>query len=216
MARFSTSTAYYLATATFLGALALPASMDVAATRLSGSAPELVAQAGTPMTTPSVQTRSPGAKSTAIKRSSTQSNAATGKGAPTDRVEARIKELHSQLKITSAQEGQWNAFTQVMRENAQSTQSLVEQRLQNQRNMSAVDDLNSYEQITQTHADGLKKLVPAFQALYDGMSPEQKKNADTVFSQYSKRLASRNGMAMSGRTSSHASGATQKPKTQVQ
>src|SRR5215471_18293365 len=35
-----------------------------------------------------------------------------------DRVESRIKSLHDHLKITSAQEPQWNAVAQVMRENA--------------------------------------------------------------------------------------------------
>jgi periplasmic protein CpxP/Spy len=211
MARFSTSTAY-LAAATLLGAIALPASMDLAATRLDGSAPEFLAQAAGPSASTS-QTRSAGAKSSAVQHSSTQSNSGIGRGAPTDRVEARIRELHSQLKIRPEQEDQWNAFAQVMRENAQTMQAEVEQRIQNQRNMSAVDDLVSYEKITETHAEGLKKLVPAFQALYDSMAPEQKKNADTVFAQYSKRMA-RNGMAGTGRTASHTGGA--KSKTQVQ
>jgi protein CpxP len=212
MVRFSTSTAY-LAAATFLGAIALPASMDFAATRLDGSAPELLAQAAAPSASTS-PTRSTGAKSGAVQRSSTQSNAATGKGAPTDRVEARIRELHAQLKIKPEQEAQWNAFAQVMRENAQAMQQEVEQRLQNQANMNAVDDLASYEKITETHAEGLKKLVPAFQALYDSLTPEQKKNADMVFAQYSKRMAARNGMTGTGRTASHTGSA--KPKTQVQ
>ena len=35
-----------------------------------------------------------------------------------ERVERRIKELHSQLQITPAEEPQWNEFAQVMRENA--------------------------------------------------------------------------------------------------
>jgi protein CpxP len=35
-----------------------------------------------------------------------------------ERVERRIKELHTQLRITPAEEPQWNQFAQVMRENA--------------------------------------------------------------------------------------------------
>lgn len=202
MVRFSTSTAYYLAAATFLGAVALPASMDLAATRMSGSAPDQVAQAAASTAAPKTTTQSAKAKPASVQRGAQ----------PMDRVEARIKQLHAQLKITGAQEDQWNAFTQVMRENAQAMQSQVEQRLQNQRTMTAVDDLNSYEQITETHADGIKKLVPAFQALYDSMSPEQKKNADIVFSRYSRQLASRNGMSPSGM---HTSGSP-KSKTQTQ
>jgi periplasmic protein CpxP/Spy len=37
----------------------------------------------------------------------------------TDRVEARIKQLHDQLKITAAQEPQWNVVAQTMRDDAQ-------------------------------------------------------------------------------------------------
>ena len=189
MIRFSTSTALYLAAATFLGTVALPASMDFAATQLGGSSPSL-AQAGTSTTAPS-----------SAPRSTRANRAAAQRGAqPMERVEARIKELHAQLKITPEQEDEWNAFTQVMRDNAQAMQSAIEQRRQNQDNMTAMDDLNAYEQITQAHADGVKRLASAFQALYDSMSPEQKKNADTVFSRFSRRMASRTGMSPAGGT----------------
>jgi len=200
MVRFFTSTAYYLAAATFLGAVALPVSMDFAATRLSGPAPDQVAQAGSSTTAPSTHTKSTKAKSAAVHRSVS----------PTERVEARIKQLHSKLKITPDQEDKWNAFAQVMRENAQAMQSQIEQRVKTQPNMTALDDLNSYEQITETHAEGVKKLVPAFQALYDSMSPEQKKNADMVFARYGRQMAARNGMSRT-----HATGTT-KPQTQTQ
>ena len=200
MTRLSTSTAIYLATATFLGAVALPASLDFAATT-NGSGAQM-AQAGASATAPSAHRSASHAKSASLQKGQQ----------PVDRVEARIKEMHAQLKITPDQEDKWNAYTQVMRDNAQSMQSLIEQRTQNQRTMSAMDDLNSYEQITEANADGVKKLVPAFQALYDSMSPEQKKNADLVFSRYSQRLAAKNGMSASADTRHTA----QKSKTQVQ
>ncbi len=43
-------------------------------------------------------------------------------------VEDRIAYLHSQLKITSAQETQWNAFADVMRNNAETMGALFQQR----------------------------------------------------------------------------------------
>ena len=52
------------------------------------------------------------------------------------------------------------------------------------RTMSAVDDLETYQKIAQAHADGLQKLVTAFQPVYDSMSDDQKKNADQVFGQF--------------------------------
>jgi hypothetical protein len=48
-------------------------------------------------------------------------------------------------------------------------------------NMSAVQDLHTYQQFAQAHVDGLKNLTAAFSKLYDTMSDDQKKNADQVF-----------------------------------
>src|SRR5216684_147633 len=93
------------------------------------------------------------ANQTATTLAQTDAGQPGAKASRADRVEARIKQLHDQLKITAAQEPQWNA----------------------------VDDLRSYEEVAETHVAGLKKLIPAFQALYDTMSPEQKKNADAAF-----------------------------------
>jgi hypothetical protein len=110
---------------------------------------------------------------------------------PVDYVELRIKELHSQLKITAAQEAQWSEVTRVMRENANAMQSLVDQRAASAKSMSAVDDLRSYQKISDAHEDGLKKFIPAFEKLYDTMSDAQKKNADAVFRNHQSRAGNR-------------------------
>jgi hypothetical protein len=47
--------------------------------------------------------------------------------------------------------------------------------------MTAVDDLKSYGEIADAHADGIKKLTPVFAALYASMSDAQKKEADAIF-----------------------------------
>ena len=97
-------------------------------------------------------------------------------------VDARIKQLHKQLKITKDQESDWNAVAQDMRDNARAMSSTI-----NDRNgikpMNAADNLKSYAQIADTYADGLKKIAPDFEKLYDAMSAAQKKIADTVFNQ---------------------------------
>jgi len=108
---------------------------------------------------------------------------AAAKAAPApDRIEARIKALHQQLGITAAQEPQWQAVADVMRDNAKSTGALIAQREANAKSMTAIDDLNAYAAIADAHAAGVKKLIPAFTALYATMSDAQKKNADAVFS----------------------------------
>jgi len=97
------------------------------------------------------------------------------------RVEERIAQLHSSLKITSAQEAQWAPFADAMRENARTMGDLYRQRIAQRDSMSALDDMKQYQQITQTNADGTKRLVEAFEPLYASLSPEQKKLADTSF-----------------------------------
>jgi protein CpxP len=96
------------------------------------------------------------------------------------RVEDRIAYLHQQLKITPQQESQWNAFADVMRSNGETMSKLFEERHEN-KDISALDDMKQYADIAQAHADGTKKLVDAFQPLYDSMSADQKKLADTTF-----------------------------------
>ena len=96
-------------------------------------------------------------------------------------VDARIASLHKRLKITAAQEPQWQQVAQVMRDNAAQTEKLVKDRDAKLKTMTAVDNLQTYSDIAQAHADGLKKLVPVFDTLYDSMSDAQKKVADSVF-----------------------------------
>ena len=97
-------------------------------------------------------------------------------------IEQRITTLHTELKITPAQETQWQAVAQVMRDNATSMEKLATDKAsQSQTEMTAVDDLQTYEQFAQAHVDGLKKLVASFQTLYDAMPQSQKKLADQVF-----------------------------------
>jgi hypothetical protein len=97
------------------------------------------------------------------------------------RVEERIADLHSSLKITPQQEGQWSKFADVMRDNGRTMADLYRQRIAQRDTMSALDDMKQYEQITQANADGTKRLVEAFEPLYASLSPEQKKLADTSF-----------------------------------
>jgi protein CpxP len=110
------------------------------------------------------------------------SGAAAAQARHEERVEQRIAYLHSQLKITPQEEPQWNAFADVMRNNGETMGNLFQQRRDN-KNISALDDMKQYAQIAQAHADGTKKLVDAFEPLYNSFSPEQKKLADTTFRQ---------------------------------
>ena len=103
------------------------------------------------------------------------------KASSEDRVETRIKDMHAKLKITQAQEEQWAKVAQVMRDNEKTIEPLIKARTANAKTMTAVDDLKSYAEIADAHADGIKKFTPVFATLYDSMSEAQKKEADALF-----------------------------------
>ena len=96
-------------------------------------------------------------------------------------VEARITELHKKLHITEAQKPQWDSLAQVMRDNAQAMVDLQKQRAENAKSLNAVDVVKSYGSVIEAHDAGMKKFIPAFEALYNTMSDAQKKTADSLF-----------------------------------
>jgi len=106
---------------------------------------------------------------------------ATAPGPSTLSVEARIKELHARLHITEAEKPQWDALTQVMRDNAQAMDDIEKQRASDAKDMNAVEVVKSYSEVIQAHEDGMKKFIPAFEDLYNSMSDSQKKTADSMF-----------------------------------
>jgi hypothetical protein len=113
--------------------------------------------------------------------STEQSSPAKVRRSHQERTEARIKDLQIALKITPEQQGLWTALTQVMRDNAKKMEELAKTRGDKSKDMNAVEDLKSYSQFSEANVEGLKKFIPAFEALYKTMSDEQKKNADLLF-----------------------------------
>lgn len=114
------------------------------------------------------------------------------------RAEQHGKKMHDKLMITQAQEEQWGKVAQVMAENATTMDTLTQARADRAKEMTAVDDLKSYGEITDAHADGIKKLTPVFATLYASMSDPQKKVADTLF-----RRGDRQGMHRQGHRHDH-------------
>jgi periplasmic protein CpxP/Spy len=98
-----------------------------------------------------------------------------------DRAESRSKEMHSKLKITPAQEDLWTKVDQAMRDDAKIMDGLTQERVDHAKVMTAIDDLKSYGELAEAHAEGIKNLTPLFADLYASLSDEQKKEADTLF-----------------------------------
>jgi LTXXQ motif family protein len=95
-------------------------------------------------------------------------------------IEASISSLHQQLQITPAQEGQFGAVANVMRENARAEATVPQQP---PANGTAVDDLRAYIRYSEVELAGLKKMLPALEALYATLSPAQKNAANAAFRQ---------------------------------
>jgi protein CpxP len=109
-------------------------------------------------------------------------------------VEKHIDQLHDSLKITPVQEAQWNEVAATMRDNAKAMDRAIDKRAAGAATATAIDDLKAYEDIAQTHANGVAKLATAFSGLYATMSDDQKKAADAAFSHRDhegKKVASR-------------------------
>jgi|SRR5579872_525187 len=109
-------------------------------------------------------------------------------------VEQRITNLHASLKITPEEETQWNGVAQAMRENAAAMDKLAaSNRTTPPQNMTAVQDLKSYQEYAQAHVDGLKNLTAAFSTLYNAMPDAQKKVADEAFQTSGRGAAASHG-----------------------
>ena len=120
--------------------------------------------------------------------------AAAATSSKPETVDQRIQELKTALQIKPDQESKWNAVAQAMRDNASHMEKLVaEKRKVAPEKTTAVDDLKTYQDFAQAHLDGIKHLTSSFKSLYDAMTPEQKKNADTVFERYGSNRTGQQG-----------------------
>ena len=99
---------------------------------------------------------------------------------PPPDVESNIASLHQRLQITPAQEAPFNAVANVLRANARAEASAPHQPAAN---ASAVDELRAEIQYDEIELAGLKKLLPALEALYASLSPQQRQAADMAFRQ---------------------------------
>ena len=100
--------------------------------------------------------------------------------APPQNVEANIASLHQRLQITPAQEAPFNAVANVLRQNARAEASAPQSP---PANASAVDHLRAEIQYDEMELAGMKRFLPALEALYATLSPTQRQTADVIFRQ---------------------------------
>lgn len=101
-----------------------------------------------------------------------------------DHVEGRIAFLKAELKITEAQMPQWNAFADVLRENARRMSGVRTTMSgifgQDSASVSAPDRLNRMEEMISIMLEAVKGTKAAFVPLYAVFTEEQKKLADQL------------------------------------
>src|SRR6202023_177730 len=95
-------------------------------------------------------------------------------------VEGRMAFLKAQLKITPAQETQWQQVEAAMRETAKTLDQTITTARQTRGNMDAVQRLDLREQLARVRVDNDARLLAAFKPLYASLSPEQQQMANQV------------------------------------
>jgi len=95
-------------------------------------------------------------------------------------VDGRIAFLKTQLKITPAQEVQWQQVEAAMRENAKTLDQTITTARQNRGNIDAVQRLELRAQFAKVRVDNDARLLAAFEPLYASLSPEQQQMANQL------------------------------------
>jgi protein CpxP len=103
-----------------------------------------------------------------------------GRMMPGQVVGGRIAFLKAELKITPAQETQWQQVEAAMRENAKALDQTIGTARQNGTSMDAVQRLELREQFAKVRADNDARLLAAFKPLYASLSPEQQQMANQL------------------------------------
>jgi hypothetical protein len=99
-------------------------------------------------------------------------------------IDKRIAMMHDKLVITAAQEGQWKKVASAMRESDGATKTLMSDRRENAKTMTALENLESYKRIMQSRVEGIDKVMEPLKVLYVSLNDTQKKLADDVFGHF--------------------------------
>ena len=103
---------------------------------------------------------------------------------PTERVEARLAYIKTALKITPAQQAQWDVYANVARKEAQQMDERVQTwrqgRAERGARPNAIQRLERLQTFHSEQANRIGELLAAEKPLYAALSPEQQAVADRV------------------------------------
>ena len=84
------------------------------------------------------------------------------------------------LSITEEQATAWKAYEAAARADVQSMQTVHQAMMTAMQSGSAIDRMQTHITMMQARLDALKVLEPAAETLYQALTSEQKKKADTL------------------------------------
>jgi periplasmic protein CpxP/Spy len=105
---------------------------------------------------------------------------ATERMLPGQLVDGRIAFIKAELKITPAQEAQWQQVATAMRDNAKALDQAITTARQSRGSIDAVQRLELREQFAKVRADNDARLLAAFKPLYASLTPEQQHVANQL------------------------------------
>lgn len=124
-----------------------------------------------------------------------QSGNGMGGMATIDRIEGRIAFLRTELKITDAQTGAWNAFADALRTNARTLGDVrASMTPQAGASQTLVDRLALQEKWLAARLDGTRAIKSALTALVSTFSDEQSKTADEILGPHMGMMAMMSAM----------------------
>lgn len=104
--------------------------------------------------------------------------APNGDFGPERGIQRRLQGLHDRLGISPAQQPQWDAVVGTLRENAQAMRGSPALQAVRSGRLNAVQELQALSDLARQRADAMQRLIPAVDALYAALSPEQRQVAD--------------------------------------
>jgi protein CpxP len=117
---------------------------------------------------------------------------------PAERAEARLAYIKTALKITPAQEPQWNAYANFVRKNAGDMHQRMEQRMQSGaphrtggERPNAIERLERQQAFLAQASKRVGDLLAVEKPLYESLSVEQRKIADEVLGERARPMQAR-------------------------
>jgi hypothetical protein len=116
-----------------------------------------------------------------------------------DRVEGRIAFLRTELKITDAQAGAWDAFAEALRANSRKLGEVRGTMMAHMNaSLQAPDRLALQEQWLAARLEGTRAVRSAATALYGVLSDDQKKTGNEILAPHMGMMAMMSGQMPPG------------------